>query len=55
MEENLSKNALIPGPGLREVEGGDLARALGAMGTEAAPHQPGEPAGETIHMAFSST
>lgn len=54
MEETLARNALIPGPGLGEVEGGGLARAERAVGTEAAAHQPEDPAGQTKHMALSS-
>lgn len=55
MEETLPGNALIPGPALREGEGRDLATAAGAVDTEAASHQPEDPAGQTIHIAFSST
>lgn len=39
---------------LREAEGGDLARAAGAVDTEAAPYQPEDTAGQTIHIAFSN-
>lgn len=55
MEETLPGNALIPSRALKEVEGGDLARAPGAVNTEPAPHEPEDPAAQTIHMAFSST
>lgn len=55
MEETLPGKALIPGRALREVGGGDLARAAGAADTEPAPHEPEDPADQTIHMAFSST
>lgn len=44
-----------PGPGVREVEPGDLVGSGGAVGQAAAPHQPVEPANPRWHLWGAST